>query len=164
MKKNKIRKDLYYRLNVVNVKISPLRNRKKDISLLTKYFIKKYNYIFNKNINHELNQNIINILRRYNWPGNVRELKNCIESVFNHNNTNLITEDALPDYVYDDAFNLTTNCNNKSSEDKVNNYEKSLIIKALNSNRFNISKTAKKLNIPRSTLYYRIKKFNIDIN
>jgi len=78
----KFRQDLYYRLNVVEIKIPPLRERQEDIDLLARHFVKRYNESFGKNVDH-IDPKALKILKTYYWPGNVRELQNCVEHSMN---------------------------------------------------------------------------------
>jgi DNA-binding NtrC family response regulator len=78
IKSGKFREDLYYRINVITIRIPPLRERKDDIPLLVKYFIDKFNKKNNKNI-REASPDLLELLMEYNWPGNIRELENAIE-------------------------------------------------------------------------------------
>lgn len=80
--KGKFREDLFYRLNVVNVVVPPLRDRKDDLPILINHFLEYYNNLFKKNI-LSLSDELIEIFNEYNWPGNIRELKHCIESGMN---------------------------------------------------------------------------------
>lgn len=100
VEEKKFREDLYYRLNVIPIEISPLRDRKSDIELLMNKFIDKYN----KELNIEkkpIDNKVINKILEYNWPGNIRELENCVEYIINiSKGEEKITERSLPDAVY----------------------------------------------------------------
>jgi arginine utilization regulatory protein len=89
-----MRSDLYYRLNVLNIDIPPLRDRKEDIPILADYFIQELNPTVNKNI-LGLHQNAIELLMEYHWPGNIRELKNTIERSMNYAKEKLIGADEI---------------------------------------------------------------------
>lgn len=89
------REDLYYRLNVISFTIPPLRDRKDDIIILAKYFIKKYSNKVNKDI-HGMTMEVQGILMQYSWPGNVRELENVIEYMITFENYDIITKNSLP--------------------------------------------------------------------
>ena len=92
-----IREDLFYRLNVVNLRIPPLREREGDIDLLTRHFIYKFNVKQNRRITG-LDGETRKIFDSYNWPGNVRELQNVIEGAFNMTGFNQIRKENLPEY------------------------------------------------------------------
>ena len=93
-----IREDLFYRLNVVNLRIPPLREREGDIDLLTRHFIYKFNVKQNRRITG-LDGETRKIFDSYNWPGNVRELQNVIEGAFNMTGFNQIRKENLPEYL-----------------------------------------------------------------
>jgi transcriptional regulator with PAS, ATPase and Fis domain len=96
------RSDLYYRLNVIQIKVPPLRERISDIPLLVNYFIRKYNTLLGKYV-LEASQEALQILQEYNWPGNVRELQNCIENALNmtQKDEKIIYPHHLPPYIQD---------------------------------------------------------------
>ncbi len=151
IEENSFRRDLYYRLNVIEIRIPPLRERREDIPLLANHFLNNFNAEFGKQIT-KIDKSFIDPLMRYNFPGNIRELQNIIERAVNIADGNTLTEVHLPDNVL-------------HSEDKYSmNFKKikrELIEKVLKETRFNISLSAKKLGISRPTLYKLIKQFNI---
>ncbi|MDG2861025.1 sigma 54-interacting transcriptional regulator, partial [Vibrio parahaemolyticus] len=133
--KGTLRKDLYYRLNVININIPPLRERLDDIELLTYYFITKYNRILNKNINRVSND-VLSDFKKYHWPGNVRELENFIEGAINMVS---IEDKALnrEDFVTSNFINNTTdnivfnNLDNQALPDFMDSIEQRIINEAL---------------------------------
>lgn len=151
VKQGLIRQDLYYRLNVVSLKIPELKNRKSDIPMLTKFFIEKHCKKLGK-VNVSISEDAQDCLINYNWPGNVRELEHTIESILNLKEDNLITKDDLPDNI--------KSCTSFSLQQSIEEYEKRLIKETLLMCDNNISQAAKKLNIPRQTLQYKLKKIN----
>jgi DNA-binding NtrC family response regulator len=96
VKKGKFREDLYYRLNVVNLEIPPLRERKDDIPLLVAYFLKKYSSIMKKEI-FKISEEALNLLINYDYPGNIRELENIIERAVVICNSSQVEVEHLPD-------------------------------------------------------------------
>ncbi|QIB68209.1 AAA domain-containing protein [Aminipila butyrica] len=96
--KNRLRQDLFYRLNVVSIKLPDLKDRKDDVSLLTSYFIAAFNNTMGKNIS-DLHPSVEHIFSNHSWPGNVRELRNVIEGAFNLAEGRSITLDDIPDYI-----------------------------------------------------------------
>ncbi|WP_313164399.1 sigma 54-interacting transcriptional regulator [Sedimentibacter sp.] len=160
--KGEFRADLYYRLNVISFNIPPLKERKEDIKVLVDYYINQYNSILNKNITG-ISKDVLQILNDYDWKGNVRELKNVIEYALNFSEDGILNMDSLPQYLM-----KTINSEKKerltggSLTTMVDNYECKLIKDALESCKYNILKTAEFLNIPRQTLYYKLKKYNIE--
>ncbi len=160
----KFRKDLYYRISVFPVHIPPLRDRKEDIALLAKYFVKKYSTEMKKG-NIIIDKNTIKKLERYSWPGNIRELQNTIErGLITLRGDTLKTEDiilpeesiSIPDYKYHSAGlkNLSSSI--------IKRVEKKKIEDTLNETNFNRKKSAKILKISYRTLLYKIKKYGIE--
>lgn len=146
------RSDLYYRLNVVTIQLPPLRERKDDVPLLAAHFINKYNVEFNKKFDR-VNRKAMDFLMDYHWPGNVRELENVIERAIVIAQGPEVKIDHLP-------F-----CNVEAipTEDpqSLQEVERLHIEKMLQKNDWNIAKTARLLNIDRSTLHKKIKKFDL---
>lgn len=174
---NRLREDLYYRLSVVYIYLPPLRERKDDIMLLTKNFIKHYNKKFNKKIKG-LKPELKKIFKNYSWPGNVRELKHVIESAYNVKQYgDKIDIGDLPGYIIERLdHNRNVNKNNyvdhevkeKSELPSLDQYlediELNLIERALEKTNNNISAAARKLDISRQSLQYKIKKYNLKDN
>lgn len=156
IEKDEFRKDLYYRLNVVNLTIPPLRDREIDILVLANYFLRKIAYRFNKGslkIGNETKQ----IFLDYNWPGNVRELRNIIESALNLMDNSILNLEHLPNCI---RQNLNKNMGNQIPT--FDEYEKKFIRDTLVYFDGNITLTAKHLNIARNTLYRKLKKYHIN--
>lgn len=164
IEQDKLRKDLYYRLGVVQVAIPPLRERKEDVILLADYFIKKYNKKMNKNI-VGFKGLAKKILLDYDWPGNVRELKNVIESAFNVADEDEIKIIDMPEYLisngYKDNDKLLSFTRGTSLQEIMNTYEKGIIIKVLN-NSTSLTDAANALKITRQAVKYKINKYDID--
>ncbi len=154
LEKGRLRQDLYYRLNVVSIRIPPLRERKDDIMGLVNFFIDRNNKIFKSTI-ESINNEAFGILLDHDWPGNVRELSNYIERVFNYKNSGHIEVDDLPTAL------MRNNTEKEELREMLLKYEKKLITKAMVKNQGNISKTAASLSIPRQTLQYKLKQMNI---
>lgn len=147
---NRFRKDLYYRINTVELKIPSLRNRLEDISTLANYFLEKYKQKYHKP-DLELNESLIEKLPTYSWPGNIRELDHCIErSVILSNENKLIL--LMPQDEESDK--LITNLN-------IEEMEEILIKKALKKHKGNISLAAEDLGLSRAALYRRLEKFEL---
>ncbi|HML33458.1 sigma-54 interaction domain-containing protein [Sporomusa sphaeroides] len=166
--KNILRKDLYYRLNVVSLTIPPLRERVEDIPLLVKSFIKMYNNTVNKKVDN-ITPEAVHVLQSYHWPGNIRELKYAIESIMNFVDSHSIDVHDIPSHIIDflatPGVKLEETLENipvSSLVDNLNKYEKQLIQRAIRQANGNGAKAARILNIPRQTLHNKIKKYNID--
>jgi DNA-binding NtrC family response regulator len=150
VEKGAFREDLFYRLNVVNIFIPPLRERKEDIPLLVDYFIKKYCTSMNRQ-QVTIDQGAIKRLEEFNFPGNVRELENMIERAIVVGNGRKISTKDLP-------LEKTVMSNSVESLDDL---EKSHILLILNKYSWNISRTAKALKVDRVTLYNKISKYGL---
>lgn len=161
---NQIREDLFYRLNCMSIKLTPLRERKNDIPLLVDHFINKYNYVLKKSVNG-ITHDVEDILYSYNWPGNVRELEHIIEAAMNIIiDGNEIEVKHLPVYLNDiiqqsDSFTETNEI--KPLSVTIEDIERKMIIKAVKKAHGNISKAANILKLPRQTLQYKINKYDI---
>ncbi|TCS67947.1 regulatory Fis family protein [Effusibacillus lacus] len=160
------RSDLYYRLNVFTIELIPLRERTEDIPELTSYFIEQLNAtggFSSKTITKEA----LELLVKYSWPGNVRELKNMLErSYYLAGHSHMITADPLPAHVWSDsgsiikkaAFSTNTLMDIKKMSDQI---EKQELTEPLVQYRGNISKTAEKLGISRTTLYRKLREYQL---
>jgi len=154
VKKGLFREDLFYRLNVINIKLPPLSARREDIPLLISHFIKKFNYIKGKNI-EGVTDEVMNILMNYNFPGNVRELENIIEHAFVLCREAYINSKHLPQYLRAIEDTLT-------GSENLEEMEKIYIAKALSKFNGNKLKTAQALGINSSTLWRKMKKYNME--
>jgi len=152
---NNFREDLYYRVNVVEIFIPPLRERKKDLELLVGIFLDRLceDMTINK---PEVSDEVLDIFRTYSWPGNVRELENCIERAVVLSQGHEITKQHIPERL----FNKPTSTVRTSSTSFLDGY-KDMIEAALERNNGNASRAARELNIARSTLYRKMKEFDI---
>ena len=144
------REDLYYRLNVVNIQIPPLRDRKEDIPLLVGYFIKKYCISMNKPL-ATIDPTAMKRLQEFNFPGNIRELENMIERAIVVGDGKKISLKDLP---------LEKTIINSSAE-SLDDFEKAFVLQILKKYSWNISRTAKALKVDRVTLYHKIKKYDL---
>lgn len=160
LKTKRFREDLYFRLNVIKIIVPPLRERKDDIIPLAKYFINIFQNKFNKKIKG-LTPKAKGFLKNHEWPGNVREVKNLMERAVLFADQSLIDFDAVcldgqkayPDYSF--VVNISAN---GPGMDEIN---RMIIEKALNMSKGNQVKAAKLIGLSRSSLRYRIKKYNI---
>ncbi|MBL6447161.1 sigma-54-dependent Fis family transcriptional regulator [Fulvivirga sp. 29W222] len=150
------RQDLLYRINTVEIKLPPLRDRIEDIPLLVDHFVEIYSKKYRKEI-RSVNEDTIYKLQRYDWPGNIRELQHALErAIIMSDNTELEPEDF---------FFLTHN--KSSSQDlktdnlNLDEVEKSVIERAINIHNGNISKAAKELGLTRASLYRRLEKHGL---
>jgi Nif-specific regulatory protein len=177
IKGGKLREDLYYRLNVVEIKVPLLKERKEDVPVLVQHFIEKYSKENNRKIKR-ISPEALRILQTYNWPGNVRELENVIERAVLLSKDNSIDIESLPAFLVETGSihaeelfmnrwvdNLITD---KQYHGGVHDafmriLEKELISKSLLYNNRNKIKTSDFLGINRNTLNAKIKKYDINI-
>ena len=151
MERGEFRKDLYYRLNVIQINIPPLRERREDIPLLVDHFVKKFNTILHKDVKR-VDESFIAPLMDYDFPGNVRELENIVERAMNIAEGDVLKKEYLPETI------VASKAEDISPMDTM---KKRLIEKILLETNHNISLAANKLNISRPTLYKLLKKYNI---
>lgn len=165
VKAHEFREDLYYRLNVVSIRIPPLRERKSDIPLLARSFMSKLNYEMGLEFSY-IDRDAMALLMRYDWPGNIRELQNVIELAMNHAHGDTIEarhiepyfqrgkgagEDAAPAAVPETQGFRGTQAR----------MERELITEALEACGGNCQRAAERLGIPRSTFYRKLKKYGL---
>jgi transcriptional regulator with PAS, ATPase and Fis domain len=152
--KGQFREDLYYRLNVVNIELPPLRERKEDIPLLAQHFLKKFALENNKEISG-FSPEATDFLLRYDWPGNVRELENAIERA--------VILAKKPVIEIDDLPQQTLAGRPVSVGKNLRQVEKNHIMNVLAQTEGNYTKAAKALGISRMTLYNKAKAYGINV-
>ena len=153
IKKEKFRDDLFYRLNVINIKMPSLSDRREDIPLLVNHFIKKFNALKGKNI-EGVTDDVMNILLDYDYPGNIRELENIIEHTFVLCREPYIKSIYLPHHLRKDEIAI-------DAKMTLADLECIYIARALEKNSGNKTKAASEFGIDASTLWRKIKKYNI---
>lgn len=170
IKRGTFRKDLFYRINVINIHLPPLRERKEDIKYLTLHFIQKYNICFNKNIN-SISDEALKALKEYYFDGNIRELENIIERSILLSTSNIIELNSLK---LEPKTNIYKNINNENSTDYNGNsininanetlkeIEKKAIKLNLEYNNNNRKRTAESLGISERSLRYKIKDYELN--
>jgi PAS domain S-box-containing protein len=157
VKNRNFREDLYFRLNVVEIAIPPLRERIEDLPLLAQHILKRIAMRLGTD-SIRVSEGACRLLKAYHWPGNVRELENYLERA------SITCQDGIiePKHFPSRLFNNSTPQNDLSSEVRgLKEEEKSLIVKALKECKGNISESARKLHISRSTMHRRIRAFNL---
>jgi len=157
VEKGNFRLDLYYRLNVITFLLPSLRERPRDVAFLAQYFVDK----ISKRLGQEpptITPEFYNCLSQYNWPGNVRELENIIEQALHMVESNILVPEHLPIRIYNPGISQIKNGENA---DRLKDAEAGVIRNALESNSWNISKTASELGIGRNTLYRKIKQYDL---
>lgn len=153
VEEGRFREDLFYRINVFNIDVPPLRERKEDIPLLVEHFINKYNKILNKRVK-KVSAKAMDFLLDYNYPGNIRELENIIERSI------IMAKDEMIDENY---FNFIEPEKKFEKKGTLKDVENELIIKYLIQNKGNRTKTAEILGISRRSLLDKIKKYQINL-
>lgn len=161
------RLDLYYRLNIINIFIPPLRERKEDVVELATHFVRHYRQAFKKDIDF-LPDKIINRLLVHDWPGNVRELENVIQRAVLMAKNNIISEQDLF-FDVNPASKNKGNClqefcdklEESSLKDVLGDFEKELILKILKVNNGNVQNTAGDLHVGKTALYDKMKRYAI---
>ncbi len=157
------REDLYYRLNVFKLEIPPLRERKEDIDICANYFLKNLNHQHPQNIKR-FSDEFVRYLENYEWIGNVRELQNIIERAYYLCDDRVITEAFLPDLIINHNNNHYIHQNNEASSIlSIENIEKNNIVNMLLKCNKNVILAGKNLNMSKSTIYRKIKKYHIDV-
>jgi len=154
------RKDLYYRINVVGIEIPPLRQRKEDILDLIYLFISEFCLQQGRDL-VQMAPEVMPSMLNYPWPGNVRELRNVVERMVILAEDDLILEDHLPEAIRFQKYSQAISDPNSTLTDITDRAEREIILQALEGCSGDKSKTARKLGVPRSTLYYKMKKFNM---
>ena len=159
VKDGSFRGDLFYRLNVIPLRLPPLRDRLEDLPQLAEFFLERYNARFHKNI-QGIAESTIEMLGRYWWPGNIRELENLIERVVATCEGDWITDDDLP--VDFQVAELDHEDADGSLLDRaLGTFERNFIIRALEKSRWNVTATARALGIPLSTLKFKMDRLEI---
>jgi PAS domain S-box-containing protein len=161
VKAGTFREDLLYRLNVVNIEMIPLRNRRDDVSLFANYFISELNLKYKTMIT--ISEEALKCFTNYNWPGNIRELDNVIKSTYASCENFVIQLSDLPTkMIYYEDFQEDGKSNEKKLKNMVDNFESLIIKDALKNNSWNIMDTADDLGIHRSLLYKKMDRYNIN--
>jgi transcriptional regulator with PAS, ATPase and Fis domain len=165
VKEGAFRQDLYFRLNVIQIEIPPLRERLEDIIPLTKFFVEHYNRKFKRNI-EGVTDAAAKLLAAHDWPGNVRELRNAIERAMILEESTFITPPSLPMAISRPEAGMAATANSMAVEIpsdglSLEDNERSLLARALEKTAGNQTQAARLLRITRDTLRYKMKKFNL---
>ena len=170
VKKGFFREDLYHRINAFPIVVPPLREREDDVILFSKYFMDKFSVELNKKVK-SIDNEVLNIFKKYNWPGNVRELENVIKSaIILADENGSIMPEHIPENIrnypkYDIGSKESPVCLGKTETSDLlqvtKSAEKELIIKTLKETNWNQSEASRRLKISYKTLYNKIKKYGI---
>jgi two-component system response regulator AtoC len=153
------RQDLFYRINVVNLHMPPLRERRGDIEQLTNYFLEYYNRKYNCRA-RTLSTDLLGVLQKYHWPGNIRELENLVKRYVILGSEEVITSDlvvrgpdySMPEINFDGPISLK-----KVTRQATHELERKIILKVLQTHHWNRKRAARALNISYRALLYKIR-------
>jgi len=164
VREGRFREDLFYRLNVINIELPPLRQRREDIPLLVDFFLKKYAEENDRPVRH-ISPEALRPLMTYSWPGNVRELENVIERAVVISSGDEVTLDLLPDTLLGrgSAFPLHDPPADSSLFEIVEDVERRIITDMLEKCNWNQTEAAERFKVPLSTLNQKIRRLNIEI-
>ena len=160
VKSGTFREDLFYRLNVIPLKMPALRDRIDDVPELARFFLRRYNIKFRKNI-QGIADSTLRILGAYWWPGNIRELENLIERLVAISGKEWISDEDLPYEFHVAQLNATVPATENLLDRAVSTFERNFIIRALETGRWNVTATARTLGIPLSTLKFKMDRLEI---
>jgi DNA-binding NtrC family response regulator len=160
VKEGRFREDLFYRINVIPIKLPPLREREEDVPQLAEFFLKRYNARFRKRI-QGITDPTMTMLKKYWWPGNIRELENLIERLVAVTDKVYIGEEDLPLEFHFAQLEPKGAPTENLFEDATNTFERNFILRALEKCGWNVTGTAEYLGIPLSTLKYKMDKLDV---
>jgi transcriptional regulator with GAF, ATPase, and Fis domain len=163
----RFREDLYYRLNVINVQLPPLRERKEDIPALVEFFARKY-CDENGKVMYRFSSEALKVLMDYHWPGNVRELENVVERAVVLSQDEIIGRDLLPEAVISPSLRFATLSSFPMTRDTslfeiIDSFERRVIVEMLEQTGWSQTDAADNFKIPLSTLNQKIKRHGIEI-
>jgi DNA-binding NtrC family response regulator len=160
VKDGRFREDLFYRINVIPIKLPPLRERIEDVPQLAEFFLRRYNTRFRKHI-QGISDVTLAMMKKYWWPGNIRELENLIERLVAVSDKDYISEEDLPLEFHFAQLEPRGVATDSLFEDATNAFERNFILRALEKCGGNVTGTAEYLGIPLSTLKYKIDKLDV---
>jgi two-component system response regulator AtoC len=160
VKEGTFREDLFYRLNVIPLKMPALRDRIEDLPELARFFLRRYNVKFRKNI-QGIADSTLRILSAYWWPGNIRELENLIERLVAVSDGDWIADEDLPYEFHVAQLDANAPGAENLLERALSTFERNFIVRALEKGGWNVTATAKSLGIPLSTLKFKMDRLEI---
>jgi DNA-binding NtrC family response regulator len=160
VKEGRFREDLFYRINVIPIKMPPLRERAEDVPHLIDFFLKRYTSRFRKKING-ITDSTVSMLKKYWWPGNIRELENLIERLVAVSDKEYISEEDLPLEFHFAQLEPKGERTDSLFEEATNTFERNFLLRALEKCGWNVTATAEYLGIPLSTLKYKMDKLDV---
>ena len=160
VKEGTFREDLYYRLNVIPIRMPPLRERIEDLPDLARFFLRRYNVKFRKSI-QGIADSTVKILGGYWWPGNIRELENLVERLVAVTDKDWITDEDLPYELHVAQLDVDGPTTENVLERALSTFERNFIVRALEKSGWNVTATARSLGIPLSTLKFKMDRLDI---
>jgi DNA-binding NtrC family response regulator len=160
VKEGRFREDLFYRLNVIPIRMPALRDRIEDLPELAHFFLRRYNTKFRKNI-QGIADSTLTILGAYWWPGNIRELENLIERLVAVSDKDWITDEDLPYELHMAQLDAQGPASENLLERAVSTFERNFIVRALEKSGWSVTGTARSLGIPLSTLKFKMDRLEI---
>jgi two-component system, NtrC family, response regulator AtoC len=160
VKEGRFREDLYYRINVIPVKLPPLRERAEDIPQLVEFFLRRYNARFRKKV-QGITDLTMDVLKKYWWPGNIRELENLIERLVAVSDKDYISDEDLPLEFHFAQLEPQGLSSESLFESATTTFERNFILRALEKCGGNVTSTSEYLGIPLSTLKYKMDKLDV---
>jgi len=160
VKEGRFREDLYYRVNVIPIKMPALRERSEDIPQLAEFFLQRYNARFKKNIGG-ITEPTVAMLKKYWWPGNIRELENLIERLVAVNDKDYIGEEDIPLEFHFAQLEPQGQRTGSLFDDATRTFERNFILRSLEKCGWNVTATSEYLGMPLSTLKYKMDKLDV---
>ena len=160
VKEGRFREDLFYRINVIPIKLPPLRDRIEDLPELARFFLGRYKARFRKGI-QGISDSALKILSFYWWPGNIRELENLIERLVAVSDKEWITDEDLPFELHFAQLDSEPSRGESLFQEATNTFERNFILRALEKSAWNVTATARYLGIPLSTLKFKMDRLDI---
>ena len=160
VQEGRFREDLYYRLNVIPLKVPPLRERADDVPELARFFLRRYSSRFRKQVTG-IAESTLRTLQSHWWPGNIRELENMIERIVAITDKEWITDEDLPfDFVFA-QLDREPREDVSLFEQATRAFERNFILRALEKNGWNVTGTARYLGLPLSTLKFKMERLDV---
>jgi len=161
VKENRFREDLYYRINVIPIRMPPLRDRIEDLPELARLFIDRYRTKFRKPVKG-MSASALKILASYWWPGNIRELENLIERLVAVSDKEWLVDEDLPlEYHFAKLDSAPQKAETTLFQEALDTFERNFILRALERSDWNVTATAKYLGLPLSTLKHKMSRLDL---
>jgi DNA-binding NtrC family response regulator len=161
VREGRFREDLYFRLNIIPIRMPALRDRVEDIPELANFFLRRYNVKFRRNV-QGIAESTLKILSAHWWPGNIRELENLIERLVAVTEKDWITDEDLPyDFLVNPGVAPAPSTGGNVFDAAVDAFARNYLIRALETNGWNTTATAKALGMPLSTLKFKMTKLEV---